>query len=101
MGKQIIEQPNGKYALWSSICDNFILLDATELDIIEELVAESRDDIERNVKRIIASLNAGGKPYYQFTKTWSEALSSIEDVDDVAEIRKIGEEVIHESYDGA
>ena len=39
MSRQIIKQPNGKYALFSSVVDDFVLIDADPNEIVEELVA--------------------------------------------------------------
>ena len=40
MGRQIIEQPNGKYAIWSTIVDDFILEDITVEEYIEFRIQE-------------------------------------------------------------
>ena len=42
MGRQIIKQPNGKYCVFSSICDNIIYYDMTPGEIIEAYVEEDR-----------------------------------------------------------
>lgn len=93
MGRQIIKQPNGKYAVWSSTVDNFILLDATPDEIIEGLVADSRRDIERAVHGKVESLDRGEKAYHQFTLSWDDALKQIaqEDPGDAQAYRRIGE----------
>jgi hypothetical protein len=74
VGHQIIKQPNGFYAVFSSIVDDFILLDATPDEIIEDEVADARRTITEYVRRKVAALNRGEKPYYQFTMTWKQAL---------------------------
>lgn len=79
MGRQIVQQPNGKWAVWTTICDDWLIEDATEA----ELWAFYEEDIEREVNEliarrkkeiteIIAALKEGGKPYYQFTETYEE-----------------------------
>lgn len=80
MGRQIIKEPSGKYAVWSSIVDDFILLHATKEEIIEEWVREEADRIREGVNAKVAALEAGTKPYYQFTMTWEEALNWRRDV---------------------
>ncbi len=76
MGHQIIEQPNGKFCLWSSIVDDFIMLDATPDDIIKMEVEEASDDINRRIHKIIDQLDRGEKPYYQHTMTYDEAMQN-------------------------
>lgn len=74
MSRQIIKQPNGLYAQWSSVVDDFVMIDATPEDIIEDLLADERDNITARVHKIVADLDRGDKPYYQFTMTWNEAV---------------------------
>lgn len=73
MGQQIIQQPDGRYALWSTVVDNFILRDVTPDQIIAYRVARARHEIETEVRNTVAELASGGKPYFQFTMTWEEA----------------------------
>lgn len=80
MGQQIIRQPNGLYAIWSSVVDHFILYDCTPEGIIEERCKEECARIEKGVRETVAQLEAGEKPYYQFTKTWEEAIAWAEEV---------------------
>jgi len=92
MGRQIIKQPNGKYCVFSSIVDNVISYDMTEEEIINEFVAEAREDMEKRVKDIIAQLNNNEKPYYQFTYSYEKMLKTIENIhgkEEADKIRKI------------
>ena len=89
MGKQIIKQPNGLYAIWSSIVDDFIYYDCVREDLIEAFVEEAKKDIERNVDNILEKLRSGKKPYYQFTKTLEEAIVTVRDVHGAREASKI------------
>ena len=73
MGRQIIQQPDGQFAVWSSIVNDFILEDATAGEIIEEWVQEKREQIEKDVTETCKALLKGEKPYFQFTKTYAEA----------------------------
>jgi hypothetical protein len=77
---QIIKQPNGKFCIFSSICDNVTSYNCTEEEIVNELVEDARKDIERKVKGIIEKLNEGGEPYYQFTMSYEKMLQTIEEV---------------------
>jgi hypothetical protein len=80
MSSQIIQQPNGLYAVWSSIVDSFTLIDATPEEIVEEWVAQERQRLTEAVNRIVGQLNNNQAPYCQFTMTWEEALATHERV---------------------
>ena len=77
MGRQIIKQPNGLYAQWSSIVDDFVMIDATPQDIIDDWVNHEKEQIEKHVYETIEKLEKGDKPYYQFTKTFEQAIEEI------------------------
>lgn len=79
MGTQIIKQPNGRFAVFSSRVNDFILMDATPLDIIEDLVSEYRKKVEEDVNKTIDALTKNEKPYYQFTLSFDEAIESIKE----------------------
>jgi ADP-ribosylglycohydrolase len=80
MGHQIIKQSNGKYAIFSSIVDDFILANVTPEEIIEYYIKRESEDIRKRINKTIDQLNSGEKPYYQFTMTLEEALDTIKDV---------------------
>lgn len=75
MGQQIIKQPDGKFAVWSSIVDDFIITDATVEEIVEIEVEEFRETITKKIERITTTLNHGELPYGIFTLTYEEACS--------------------------
>lgn len=75
MGQQIIKQPDGKLAVFSSITDTFIVVDATPEEILDwradEAAAQERERTQRELDAVLA-----GDPrrvYYQSTRTWEEA----------------------------
>lgn len=81
MGHQIIKQPNGKYAIWSTILDDFIYTDLTVKKFEKIIQNEMSKEAERKVseamrsfKVIITKLKKGEKPYHQFTMTYEEAM---------------------------
>ncbi len=80
MGYQIIKQPNGKFAVWSTIVDNFIMFDADAKEIIDDRIEKCTQDIIKEVTQTILELNEGRKPYYQFAKSWKEARNIIKEV---------------------
>jgi Asp-tRNA(Asn)/Glu-tRNA(Gln) amidotransferase B subunit len=80
MAGQIIKQPNGKFLIFSSIVDSVTFYDMTEEEIVQERLKEAETKIRDEVKRVVDQLNKGEKPYYQFTKTYSQMLNWIKEV---------------------
>lgn len=89
MARQIIKQPNGKFCIFSSICDNVTWYHMEEQDIVNAWVEEAKKDIEKNVKKIIQDLNEGKKPYYQNTIDYKEMIDIIDRVHGKKEAKKI------------
>ncbi len=87
--RQIIKQPNGKFCIFSSVVDSITHYNMNENDIIEELVAESRKEIEEQVKKVISALNNNTKPYYQFTMSYDEMLELVKQIHGNKEVKKI------------
>lgn len=58
MGRGIYKQPNGRYAIFSSISDFFIYYNATKQDLIDFLVAEEKERIQENIERVVSELDA-------------------------------------------
>tara|TARA_R110000851_G_scaffold54489_4_gene128577 strand:+ start:747 stop:1031 length:285 start_codon:yes stop_codon:yes gene_type:complete len=80
MGRQIVIQPDGRLAVWSSIVDDFTDYNASPEEIIEQWAKDERDKIETMVNKTVSELKTGGKPYFQFTKTFEECIETIEEV---------------------
>ena len=80
MSRQIVKQPDGRYAVWSTVVDGFVLTDATPEDIIEDWVNQYRQEITSSVLHIIELLERGEKPYYQFTLSFDDCLKTIREV---------------------
>lgn len=76
MGNQIIKQPNGLYCKFSSVSDMIEIWNATREELIEDAVRYFRETITRQIDEVLEKLNqeGSGKPYYQFTMTFEEAL---------------------------
>jgi methanogenic corrinoid protein MtbC1 len=77
MGRQIIKQPDGKYCVFSSISDDFIVYDATPNEIIEMMVEDEKERITDQVNETVKSIEEGKKPYHQFTMTFKEAVREV------------------------
>jgi hypothetical protein len=77
MGSQIIRQPSGKFAIFSSITDTIIVWDATEDEIVEWFAERAAEDAQRDARRLIGHVVAGNprEVYFQFAMTWDEALA--------------------------
>jgi hypothetical protein len=88
MGHQIIKQPDGLYAVFSSVVDSWILYDATREDLIgyyaekayedakryREDAERYREDAERGTARLLDAIEENPrKAYCQFTMTFEEA----------------------------
>jgi hypothetical protein len=81
MGTQIVRQPDGKFALWSSVVDDFTVVDCEdEQEIIDVMVEDARKEITKTVAGIVESLRTGGKPYKQFTKSFDECVHVIVEI---------------------
>jgi len=56
MARFMVKKPNGKYALFSTICDNYVLDDVTHEEMVEALVEEFREKTAEEVKNAVAIL---------------------------------------------
>jgi hypothetical protein len=75
MGQQIIRQPDGKLAVFSSVTDTFIAIDATPEEIIEWRAEEAAEQARERTRRELDHVLSGDprKAYSQFAMTWDEA----------------------------
>ena len=71
MATFIIKQPNGKYALFDSCEDRFILADCVLEHLIEEARSTAADAAEASTRSHFADVEAGRVPF--FSPTWEEA----------------------------
>jgi len=93
MGRQIIKQPNGFYAMWSSSIDNFIYIDCTPEELVTYLVEEANTKIEHDTLRTVELMEEGKPQYFQFTLKWDEALERIAEIHGAAGIDKLNKEL--------
>lgn len=74
MGHQVIKQPDGLYAIFSSVVDSWIVYDATRQDVIDYYAGQAEKDTREKVTRILDSVDEDPrKAYYQFAMTFEEA----------------------------
>jgi len=93
MGKQIVKQPDGRFAIWSSVVDDFVVVDCDGAeDIIEVFLDEQRCRLADDVTRILGQLNLGKKPYHQFTKSFNDCIEVIKEQhgDDAESLKHFG-----------
>jgi len=79
MGYQIIQQPNGMLSLWDGIGQGIVIFDADEDEIVDYLIEVHRNLTKANVAATAAKVRKGEQAYYQFTISWSEALTRMRD----------------------
>jgi hypothetical protein len=89
MGWQIIKQPNGKYCIFSSVVDNVAYYNLDKDEVVQVFIDAEAERIRKEVSRTIDELEAGEKPYYQFTKTFDEVISTIENIHGNDEATKV------------
>lgn len=75
MGQQIIKQPDGRLAVFSSIVDAFIVVDATPEEILDWRAEQAAEDARRATQRELDAVLADDprRVYFQFARTWEEA----------------------------
>ena len=50
MGQRIIKKDNGLYAVWTTICDSFLMDDVTKEEVIEQLSEWAKEDAKERLK---------------------------------------------------
>lgn len=74
MGHQIIKQPDGLYAIFSSFTDTWIVYDATRQDVIDYYAEKAAKDARESAGRTLDLIDENPRrAYYQFTMTFEEA----------------------------
>ena len=73
MGTQFILQPNGKWAIWSTISDSFLGIDYDDDNIVAEAVKEVSEKAERETWEYLKKRRTGR--FSQFSVQWEDALA--------------------------
>lgn len=74
MGHQYIKQPNGKFAIWSTVIDDFTAINCTMEEIIEIEIEDEVKNLRRRISEKLEKVDKGEPAYYQFTMSWKAAL---------------------------
>lgn len=75
MARQIIKQPNGLLAEYSTIVDAFVFVDASEDDLIENAANEAAEEARKRCRDAIERAKLG-EVLGPFAVTWEEALEN-------------------------
>lgn len=75
MGHQIIRQPDGKLAVFSTGTDSWILYDATAEELLDHYAERAAQRAREDTQRAIDAVTSGEprRVYYQFVMTFEEA----------------------------
>lgn len=77
MSRQIIQQPDGKFSIWSDNVDAFIMTNATEKYIIDFFAEEARQFSELQTRLLLQKIERGEKVYGLRTVTYAEAVEIV------------------------
>jgi hypothetical protein len=74
MGHQVIRQPDGRLAVWSSTVDDFVIVDATAEEIAAHYAEEARLRAHNDwMAGCARALETGTSERTQFAMRWDEA----------------------------
>jgi hypothetical protein len=76
MGRAYMKQPNGKYAIWSTVVDDFICLDATWDEVVELEKQDAIDRVVRDMERIAVGVEATGTSS-RVGNSWESCLARV------------------------
>lgn len=78
MGQRIIKKQDGKFAVWTTICDNFLIDDATEQELYDFLLQDKMDDFREDYKRTMKKVNS--EDYNSTQKEYEEMCRIRDDI---------------------
>lgn len=74
MGHQIIKQPDGRYAVFSSFTDQWVMWDATAEDLERYYAEKASNEARERTRDLIGRIERNPRrAYYQFTMTFEQA----------------------------
>jgi hypothetical protein len=93
MSYQIVKQPNGNFAVFSTGVDCFVLYDADRSEVLAWAHSLETRDLGRRMDQwaeTVEKVASGSpRPYFQFTRTWDECVETArehQDPEDFSEI---------------
>ena len=97
MPHAIVLQPNGKYAIWSSIVDNFLYLDMTKDEAIKTWIDEAflsgvdKKEAESAIKTQFDNIEAAGTAW-DWSRDWNGCIGWLRshDADTIKDIIELG-----------
>jgi hypothetical protein len=92
MAWQIIKQPNDLYAIWSTVVDDFIVVDCSRDEVVQEFIEYEAKQIRDTVAAKLDQIDKGEKAYHQFTQTFDECITRIREIhgDDCESLKALG-----------
>jgi hypothetical protein len=74
MGQQIIQQPDGLFAVFSTVTDSLIITDATPEELVEWRAEQAAERARESARTELKNVMAGEpwKSYYFRVLTWDE-----------------------------
>lgn len=94
MARQILKQPNGLYAVYSTVSNSIAYYNCTVEELIELWLAGERERIEQGIRATVAEIDSGVPAYGQLTITWDEALADTKRVANAEEYEQIARDVM-------
>lgn len=75
MGNQIIRQPSGQFAIYSSVTSTIIMWDATAAEVVGWFADRAAQTARRDARRDLNHVKAGNAraAYFKFALTWEQA----------------------------
>lgn len=82
MGRTVVKQPNGNYAVFSSVVDDFIVVNATKQELIDMDVEEECEKITERYNAMFESFDKDEIPPPNINRhmTWEEAMERVTEV---------------------
>lgn len=93
MGWRVVKQDDSKYAIWSTMLDGFIIINASKEEIIEEFKKKWKKKMKRDLEDLKESIDeinncTGGYIKYQSNYSFEEYLDMIKDIHGKDEYQK-------------
>lgn len=76
MGHQIIQQPDGKLCVFSTVVDALVIIDASAEELLDYYAGDAAAQARQRAQRVIDKVMSGNakSAYYQFTLSYDEAV---------------------------